>query len=338
MLTNVLIKDRKGDYTDYTAREEGKTGRENAHIRTTPLPAEIGKGSFSTVTISPDLEIGICRGNFAEDYTARITLTTPLVYFGFCLQGKTLTWNSCQPEPVVMQGGYSTVFFFEDPKLTRKTDADQETTSLVIRVNPDYFCQLLSPREAGKKNETSSLPDQIKYGHLHVNKALNTHARTVLFQILNSPYHGNAGRLYMESKAMELMAIQLSQMQQNGPMESEENHFSPRNQEKICHARDLLLQDLQFPPTLAELAKQTGVSHSCLNRGFKKIYGCTVFEYLRRERLAYARELIERDPQDLSMIAYEAGFCSASHFAASFFREYGVTPSEYRKSLRRSCF
>ncbi len=63
------------------------------------------------------------------------------------------------------------------------------------------------------------------------------------------------------------------------------------------------------------------------------MFGYTVFEYLRKEWLSYARMLMEENPVDLTWIAYESGFCSSSHFAASFFKEYGVRPSDYRKSL-----
>jgi AraC-like DNA-binding protein len=75
------------------------------------------------------------------------------------------------------------------------------------------------------------------------------------------------------------------------------------------------------------------MSHTRLNRGFRKVFGCTAFEYLRRERLSYARMLIEEKPADLTWVAFESGFCSSSYFAASFLKAYGIRPSEYRRSL-----
>lgn len=109
--------------------------------------------------------------------------------------------------------------------------------------------------------------------------------------------------------------------------------MSSGDRERICRARDLLVKNLSYPPSLRKLAGQVGMSHTRLNKGFKMVFGCTVFEYLRKERLSYARMLIEKNLDDLTRIAYESGFCSSSHFAASFLKEYGIRPSEYRKSL-----
>ncbi|XPS88360.1 putative transcriptional regulator, AraC family [Desulfosarcina variabilis str. Montpellier] len=109
--------------------------------------------------------------------------------------------------------------------------------------------------------------------------------------------------------------------------------MKPGGRERICRARDLLIKKLAYPPSLRELAEQVGMSHTQLSKGFKAVFGCTVFEYLRKERLSYARMLIEEKSVDLTWIAYESGFCSSSHFAAAFFKAYGIRPSEYRKSL-----
>jgi AraC-like DNA-binding protein len=157
--------------------------------------------------------------------------------------------------------------------------------------------------------------------------------KSIFYQILNHPHQGGIGRIYLESKALELIALKFEQILQ--PMCSPKRNIPmvPDDCERICQARDLLVNKLRYPPSLGELAAQVGMSHARLNRGFRKVFGCTAFEYLRRERLSYARMLIEEKPADLTWVAFESGFCSSSHFAASFLKAYGIRPSEYRKSL-----
>ena len=157
--------------------------------------------------------------------------------------------------------------------------------------------------------------------------------KTALFQILNNPHRGRVGKIYLESKALELIALKLEQIFQTDCRPQKGLQFTPEERERIIHTRDMLVRQLQHPPSLRELAAQIGMSHVRLSRGFRMVFGCTVFEYLRKERLSYARMLIEEKPVDLTWVAYESGFCSSSHFAASFFKEYGLRPSEYRKAL-----
>ena len=333
MLSDVLIQNENGDYVQYWTDNSGRSdGRPDcACSRIRHIPPQLGQGCFTTHSITAGLELGICSGRFYEEYSAKVILDEPQVYFGFCLQGQTLTSNSYHQESVAMVSGRSTVFFFDDPVLIRKINREQNVFSFVIRVSPAFLRDLLCPAEGSWLQDL--LLRQLQRGFIFFDYPLSVQMKMVLYQIVNSPYQGQVGRLYLESKAYELIALQLEQIEQQAGPHERVGRLSAGERERIYCARDRLIRDLQFPPSLVSLAKQIGVSHTRLNRGFKRFFGCTVFAYLRRERLAYARMLLDENNRDLSWVAYEAGFCSSSHFAASFQREYGVRPSDYRKSF-----
>ena len=79
-----------------------------------------------------------------------------------------------------------------------------------------------------------------------------------------------------------------------------------------------------------ELAKAVGLTHTRLNSGFRSIFGCTVFEWLRIQRLEKARMLIMQGEKNITEIAYEVGFASSSHFTWAFRKFFGTTPGRYR--------
>lgn len=87
--------------------------------------------------------------------------------------------------------------------------------------------------------------------------------------------------------------------------------------------------------SLAEIAKTAGVHETHLAREFKKHYGCTVGEHLRRLRIEFAcRELLSTSNVPVSEIALASGVADQSHFTKIFKQTMSVSPARYRKMLR----
>ncbi|MBX7218405.1 MAG: helix-turn-helix transcriptional regulator [Blastocatellia bacterium] len=83
-------------------------------------------------------------------------------------------------------------------------------------------------------------------------------------------------------------------------------------------------------PTLEELATQAGVHPVHLSREFRKQFGVTPSEFLRRRRIEQASEQLAHSDRSLCEIALEAGFYDQSHFTNAFKRQMGMTPTAYR--------
>lgn len=102
----------------------------------------------------------------------------------------------------------------------------------------------------------------------------------------------------------------------------------------LGEARDRLHADLTVRPSLAELAGAVGVHPVTLARAFRRTYGCTVGEYLRRLRIERAAEQLVTGSRSLAEIALAAGFADQSHFSNMFRRRVGMSPSAYRREAR----
>ena len=102
----------------------------------------------------------------------------------------------------------------------------------------------------------------------------------------------------------------------------------------LGEARDRLHADLTVRPSLADLAAAVGVHPVTLARAFRRTFGCTVGEYLRRLRIERASEQLVTGGQSLAEIALAAGFADQSHFSNVFRRRVGMSPSAYRREAR----
>jgi AraC family transcriptional regulator len=82
--------------------------------------------------------------------------------------------------------------------------------------------------------------------------------------------------------------------------------------------------------TLAELAE---LSPFHFSRVFKRATGMTPLQFVTRERMLQAQQLIRETSRSLIEIALEVGYTSPSHFAQVFRRMVGMAPMEFRNAL-----
>lgn len=87
--------------------------------------------------------------------------------------------------------------------------------------------------------------------------------------------------------------------------------------------------------TASTIAKELGVTLDHLTRLFKAETGCTVYGYLQSVRMEHAKEALALTDTPVAQIAADNGFPTPSAFAATFSREMGMTPLEYRRSRKK---
>ncbi|MDZ7960267.1 MAG: AraC family transcriptional regulator [Aulosira sp. DedQUE10] len=155
-------------------------------------------------------------------------------------------------------------------------------------------------------------------------------------QILHCPYRGIAKRMYLEGKVLELMGMLIGQEVEIRDGKSNIQALQPDLVERIHHAREIILQRLDNPLSLNELARRVGLNECTLKRGFRSCFGTTVFNYLRHYKLEQARQLLDTGEMKITEIAHAMGYNSRSPFAAAFRKQFGMNPKEYQKLRKNS--
>lgn len=153
--------------------------------------------------------------------------------------------------------------------------------------------------------------------------------QSILWQIIRGPYRGITKRIYLESKALELISLAIEQEIEIQRQERPEEPLKPGTIERIHHARTILLQNLYDPPSLSNLAQQVKLNEYTLKRGFRQVFGTTVFGYLHDYRLEQARQLLETGHMKVIEVVEAVGFSDRSYFAAAFRKKFGVNPKKY---------
>ena len=100
--------------------------------------------------------------------------------------------------------------------------------------------------------------------------------------------------------------------------------------EKLYQAKEILSQNLDTPPSLAELARQIGLNTFKLKKDFKEVFGVPVFKYLQNERMITAHDLIRTKKATVQEAAWHVGYDSLSSFSNAFTKKFGFRPSEVK--------
>jgi AraC-like DNA-binding protein len=134
--------------------------------------------------------------------------------------------------------------------------------------------------------------------------------------------------LYACAKANELLYVTLSSMDAAAQPESGRLKLTSRDRRQLHAIRDALAADFVAPPRLHDLARRAGMNYSKLCSGFRQLFGETTAEFLRRQRLEFAHELLRTSDLQVQQIAQRAGYAHHGSFTAAFTRQFGYSPKK----------
>jgi transcriptional regulator GlxA family with amidase domain len=103
---------------------------------------------------------------------------------------------------------------------------------------------------------------------------------------------------------------------------------------RVKHALHLISEDLRRPLVLEAITRAVNLSEPHLRSLFKAETGMTPAQYLKSLRMQKAKELLEETFLSVKQIMFQVGINEKSHFARAFRQTYGLSPAEYRRSVR----
>jgi YesN/AraC family two-component response regulator len=124
----------------------------------------------------------------------------------------------------------------------------------------------------------------------------------------------------------------LAQLEQEPNLDTLQLEEDDPNMALVYAARDRLLNSLQEPPTLEQLASELATNRTFLNQAFRAHMGMSTFEYLRQQRLIIGGQKLRESDDSIKSIAIDLGYKHSRDFSQAFKKYYGVTPTVYRST------
>lgn len=154
--------------------------------------------------------------------------------------------------------------------------------------------------------------------------------RMIVQQIVQCPYTGTLKKTFLETRILGLFVDPQAELGRAVP------RLSARERDLLLRIRDFLDCHYAQPPSLLELARLFGTNDFKLKRGFRQLFGITVFGYIAEQRLRVAEQQLTLTEKSIQEVAESVGFTNPGHFTTAFRRRFGVTPSQIRRLPQQS--
>jgi AraC-like DNA-binding protein len=287
------------------------------------LPELPGRGKWDIDVFSSGLTLVVMDTAVHQPIQTQGRVTKPIIGLGFCLAGKfALSFRPSKTRSNIRAGQSGFFTFPQDTEFTEHLPADHllrvylmlegEMLSSFTQGDEDYFSPVIKSFEKKRADR--------------VVHSTTAQMRTVLDQMLHCPYCGKARHIYLESKAMELISHKLAQLHPSFICPG--NELKRSDYDRIIHAAEVLVNNLDNPPGTTELARSVGLSRAKLHRCFRRVHGVSPFEYLRNHRLKTAMILLQSGKINVTEAALSVGYANLSYFSKAFKAMFGVLPGE----------
>jgi len=147
----------------------------------------------------------------------------------------------------------------------------------------------------------------------------------IVDSLFNIQYEGKTKMMFFRSQITALLSHFFGQL---ASLKTEKIKTTER--EKLNQAKDILLNNLDNPPSLNEISKEIGLNTFKLKRDFKQFFGVPVFKYLQNERLTLAHNMIRNEEATVQEAAWHVGYDSLSSFSNAFDKKFGYRPSQIK--------
>ncbi|NJL37083.1 MAG: helix-turn-helix transcriptional regulator [Leptolyngbyaceae cyanobacterium SM1_4_3] len=287
----------------------------------TNAPDLIGRGCSHDLSLLPGVQLTFSDYEYAQDLMIKESAHEHPIQIGILLSG----FLHCDIHPCL--GGKHG--YFSGSGISPAYVETYRTGDHITCVNVEFEPEVLESFFLTDCQRDSEPMQQLFQGEdwkVSFYPTVTAKMRSIAQQMWNAPYQGWLRRMYLQAKVFELLVMQLDWI---GVGRSRSDQSPKRTTiDRIYHAREIMLLDLENPPSALELAQQVGVSVCTLQRRFQELFGMTVFGYLTDQRMQLAEQLLRQGHCTVAEISAIVGYSNPSFFAAAFKRRFGITPKE----------
>lgn len=155
----------------------------------------------------------------------------------------------------------------------------------------------------------------------------------VVSQLMENRLHNALKNIYNKGKVYELISLYFNKTEDTD-LEQCPYLADDQNIRKIRQAKEIIVAEMNEPPTLEHLAKTIDLPLKRLKEGFKQLYGDSVYGFLFQHKMEFARKLLLSNKYSVGEIGLRVGYSTPSHFIAAFKKKYGTTPKKYLSELQ----
>lgn len=279
---------------------------------------------------SPDgIRFGYYNVQSSEGGEVRINNIHPFLQLSYAVSGtKSYTIEDGTKAFATFQQQQYNYLFFKEDNIRLTWEPNKHLEIFELGISPELFARWL-PQDhpfypvfirSVENNESSAMS---KY-----NLPLAPKFSNILYDILHCPLENRYKQLYIKAKVVELLSYQLEHYEQYAGerMNNPVKQLRKEEIERMYQARDIIVNNLNSPCSLIDLASQVGTNENYLKSHFKTVFGNTVFGYLSEIKMNQAKDML-LEGKSVSEVSAMTGYKHIPHFSRAFKKHFGFSPN-----------
>lgn len=271
------------------------------------------------------------RLRFIRQSPVRIVSFGPYIEMLFLLSGSREMLFTESGTRARVSGGQHNLFYIPDTEFYLEPSLFQnESISMQVQFAEDYFNRFM-PIENPLFAEFIARVQARQAVAMNVQSpSITPEMYSLLEGIVHCPREGFTKQLFIETSVLKLLLLQFDQYQ-IASGQRKNSKIKLHDVEKFEMVRAMLEENIAAAHSLGELSRKSGLNDFKLKKGFKELYGTTVFGYLNQLRMAKAQELLHNGTFSVAEIAEQCGYAYVQSFSTAFKKWFGVSPEKFRQ-------
>jgi len=268
---------------------------------------------------------------FTKPVPLQVENSVPYIEMYFSLSGsREMHFTQSDKRSTIKTGKHNVLYIPDTEFYIEPSEDEEENISLQIQFTQDYFMRFMP---AGS-SMSSRFIATIKKGSLCILSPKALKITPEMYGVLNDIVHCNKEgvlkQLFLETNILKLLLLQFEQFE-TAAEKKEYEHIKKYDIEKLQLVKTLLEENISHAHSLTELSRKSGLNDFKLKKGFKELFGTTVFSYLHELRMENAKTMLYDETKSIAEIAGHCGYLYVQSFTTAFKNKYGITPEKFRK-------
>lgn len=295
------------------------------------LAPEEGEGYWELTRIRGEIYVVVANFTY-KDPRVELVPGDGLVQFNFKVSGD-MALAVSRTEPV--RWNRPSLLVWAQPKgldISEWTAPRAREQFIIVSMRPEFLAQTFLPSGADVPEPLkrfASASEKVDYCQY----PLSAQTFEAATRLLNSPHRGPLRLVYTEALTLELICNAVATLSSLTGAPAEE--YSDRELRCLHAARATLMRQFAPAPTIGNLARSVGMSKSTLTKGFKAVFGETIFDFSLRCRMRHALTLMRDQGRSVEQAGEAIGYAHPTSFTTAFRRHFGMRPIDVRRAKPR---
>jgi len=288
-----------------------------------------GIGHFSgNVSFLPGLVLESTTIDTEDDFLVTDYTPTDSIDINFQLSGHLYSAFNDVDARWNMTPGKHNLLFAPHSKSSHRVNKNDCLQIFHISLENDYFLRMLGTADEVTEEWISSIHRRKAFAGAPKEQPITPAMMRIISEITTCNWTGVMRKLYLESKVIELLVLQIEQFKYRRT----HSHTAAVSGDidKLKQLKEMLDRNFLDEYTLYDLVKTTSLNEFKLKTGFKQLYNVPVFAYIKQLRMQHAYQLLTDSNMKVEEVSDILGYNHAHHFSAAFKKHFGKTPSSVK--------